>query len=85
LHNYPGSGLDLGSHHARQERALPIPSHLFLLPAVEYLASTTWRSLGGKDPRLAFEGIEERREFLEKRRAHLGHPGRYDATTSIGW
>jgi hypothetical protein len=32
--------------------------------------------LAPKTPRPAFEGVEERREFLEKRRPHLEHPGR---------
>jgi hypothetical protein len=35
------------------------------------LASTTWRYIGAKIPRPAFEGIEERLEFLEKRREHI--------------
>jgi hypothetical protein len=36
----------------------------------------TWRSLGAKIPRPAFEGIEEHRNFSRKRRPYLGHPGR---------
>jgi hypothetical protein len=64
LRNYPGSGLDLGSQHARQERALPIQSNPFLLPGGEYSMQTNADILAAKDPGPAFEGIEERLEFL---------------------
>jgi hypothetical protein len=65
------SGLDLGSQHARQERALPIRSNPFLLPGGEYSMQTNADLLAAKDPGPAFEGIEERRKFLEKRSPYL--------------
>jgi hypothetical protein len=78
LVRYTPGGFLLGiSMRGRAERArVPIGLHLFLLPGGGYPTPTNCRSPGGKDPGPAFEGIEERLEFLRKRRAYFEHPGR---------
>ena len=52
------SGLDLGSQHARQERALPIRSNPFLLPGGEYPMQTN-ADLLGKRSRTGVRGDRE--------------------------